>query len=99
MSIQRILSTNSLDSNKVLCVARYFFHTADGSRERDVVGVELADLPDARRQAVAFLGECMRDNPNILEDHDFRVEVTDIRGLLLFTVITIAINAPATGQA
>jgi len=40
----------------------------------------------------------MHDNPDILEDHDFRVEVTDTRGLLLFTVITIAINAPSTGQ-
>jgi hypothetical protein len=40
----------------------------------------------------------MRDNPMILEEHDFRVEVTDIRGLMLFTVITIAVNAPATGK-
>ena len=78
-------------------MARYFFHTADGSRERDVVGVELAALSDARRQAIAFLGECMHDNPDILNDHDFRVEVADVYGMLLFTVITIAINAPATG--
>ena len=77
---------------------RYFFHTADGSRERDVVGIELPKLPDARHQAIVFLGECIKDSPHLLEHHDFRVEVTDTLGALLFTVITIAVSAPTTGQ-
>ena len=39
----------------------------------------------------------MTDNPDILADHDFRVEVTDTYGALLLTVITIAIHSPSTG--
>ena len=76
---------------------RYFFHTADGSRDRDTVGMELETLSSARRHAVVFAGECMTDNPDILADHDFRVEVTDTYGALLLTVITIAIHSPSTG--
>jgi hypothetical protein len=78
-------------------LARYFFHTADGGRERDVVGIELATLSAARRQAIVFSGECMIDDPDILTKHDFRVEVTDIYGVLLVTIITLAVSAPATG--
>jgi hypothetical protein len=86
------------NSHKSIKVLRYFFHTADGSRERDVVGVELPALPDARHQAITFLGECIKDDPNLLEHHDFRVEVTDTLGELLLTVITIAVSAPTTGH-
>lgn len=61
-----------------------------------MVGIELMALSDARRQAIVFASECMIDDPDLLSHHDFRVEVTDTYGMLLLTVITIAINAPAT---
>ena len=76
---------------------RYYFHTADGSRDRDDTGIELPNLAAARQQAIVYAGECMTDDPSILAHRHFRVEVTDDRDLLLFTVITIAISAPSTG--
>jgi len=73
---------------------RYFFHTADGSRDRDETGTELPDYDAARKQAVMFAGEYMADNPGVVADRkDFRVEVTDDRNLLLFTVIAVAVPA------
>ena len=79
---------------------RYFFHTADGSRVRDTEGSELKDHGAARIEAIAYLGSCMRESPNVLSDgRDFRVEVTDDTEMLLFTIIALAIDAPASGRA
>lgn len=76
---------------------RFFFHTADGSRKRDEEGTELADLAAARIEAIRFTGMVLAGEPHHLWFHqDFRVEVTDETGLLLFTIITLAIDAPAT---
>ncbi|KQM49318.1 hypothetical protein ASE69_11135 [Sphingomonas sp. Leaf208] len=67
---------------------RYFFHTADGSRDRDMEGTELPDHRAARIEATKFAGACMNDNPNELwETGDFRIEVTDERDTLLFAII------------
>lgn len=73
----------------------YYFHTADGSRDRDEEGMDLPDHNAARRQAITYAGECMHYEPDILANRDFRVEVTDADDKLLFTVITLAIDAPA----
>jgi hypothetical protein len=78
---------------------RYFFNRTDGYVERDREGTELRDLSDARIQAIVFAGESLRDEPEkIWNGDDFRVEVTDDMGLLLFTVIASAIDAPSTNQ-
>ena len=78
---------------------RYFFHTADGSRDRDELGQEFATLAEARLNAIRYAGECMSYDPSILAGHcDFRIEVTDERGRLLCTVIMLAVNAPASGE-
>jgi hypothetical protein len=80
-------------------VQRYFFHTADGSRDRDEVGTELDGHAAAKVEAIKFAGNCLADDPGALFDtHGFRVEVTDAHGLLLFTVITLAVDAPAAGE-
>ena len=77
---------------------RYFFHTADGIRVRDTVGIELSGHAAARVQAIELTGRLLSDEPDYLSDgHDFRVEVTDRAGSLLFTILTMAINAPASG--
>ena len=82
-----------------LPMPRYFFHTADGSRDRDLEGVELKDHSAARREAIKFAGSVLNDQPAVLWDgRDFRVEVTDKTGDLLFTIITLAVNAPAGGD-
>jgi hypothetical protein len=77
---------------------RYFFHTADGSRERDTEGTELANYREARAVAIQHAGELLTHEPEHLwHDSDFRIEVTDETGLILFTVIMLAVDAPATG--
>ena len=75
---------------------RYFFDTANGSRFHDDDGMELADRRDARLYAVKFAGACIADDPALLETvTDFRVEVRDSDGLMLFTVTTFVTESPA----
>ena len=74
---------------------RYFFHAADGGREPDLKGTVLPDDAAAQYAAVQFAGETLRWNPkDIWNRGQWRVEVTDERGALLFTVITLAVDAP-----
>lgn len=80
-------------------MARYFFHTANHGRERDEQGFELADDDAARIEAIRFAGSMMADQPKVLWDgKDFRVEVTNEPGDLLFTIIMLAIDAPRFRQ-
>ena len=79
---------------------RYFFHTADGSRQRADEGTELRDQHAARTEAVRFAGALMADRPDMIWDgHDFRVEVTDEARHLLFTIIMLGVDAPASETA
>lgn len=74
---------------------RYHFHSADGSRDPDPEGTELPDDAAAQLAAVQFAGEVLRDDPDKLwQAGQWRVEVTDDAGVLLWTVITLAIDAP-----
>lgn len=73
----------------------YFFHTADGERHRDPSGVDLPDDAAARVEAIRFTGAIMADEPDVLWDgRDFRMEVVDAAQRLLFTIITLAVDAP-----
>lgn len=80
-------------------MARYFFNTTDGTSEPDVVGTELNDLAAARKHAIVFAGQVLHGEPTVLwNGRDFRVDVTDNRGLLLFTLTAYVTNAPAGGD-
>ena len=73
---------------------RYHFHCADGHREPDLEGTELADDEAAQHTAIAFAGEVLKHDPKDLwQKGQWRVEVTDAQGALLFTVITLAVDA------
>jgi hypothetical protein len=73
---------------------RFFFHTADGSRQRDTHGIELASEAVARREAVRVAGSLLNDEPDLLWDgREFRVEVTDQSGRLVLTVVTFSLAA------
>ena len=75
---------------------RYFFHSADGSLDVDIDGAELADLPAARLEAVKLAGAILREEPeDVWHSGSWRVEVTDQSGSLLFTVVTVAVDATA----
>ena len=74
---------------------RYFFHCADGLREPDTEGTELANDDLARQMAVSFAGEVLKERPELVWSRGmWRVEVTNEDNALLFTLITLAIDAP-----
>ena len=74
---------------------RYHFHSADGSRERDRDGTDLPDETTARMEAIKYAGEVLQHSPEGLwERGQWRVEVTNDDNALLFTVITLAVDAP-----
>jgi len=79
-------------------MARYFFHTNHPS-EIDVQDDEGLDFPSihaAKCEAVAYAGRLLADSANTFWDHgDFELMVTDERGLILFTMRVVGIEAPA----
>jgi hypothetical protein len=76
-------------------VPRSRFHSADGERDYDREGCELPDDEAAQIEAVRYAGEVLRWNAAALWARgQWRVEVTDDAGTLLFTVITLAVDAP-----
>ena len=73
----------------------YHFHCADRSRQPDAEGTELPDDRAAQQMAVEFAGEVLKGDPQLLwRKGQWRVEVTDDANVLLFTVITLAVDAP-----
>jgi hypothetical protein len=74
-------------------VARYFFHTANGSRDPDTLGMELPDQAAARVEAIRYAGAILADEPSLLQDGgNFRVEVTGNAQTLLTIVITSVVD-------
>jgi hypothetical protein len=81
-------------------MARYFFNQIDGEFKVDDRGLEFESLDRARLEAVRYAGEVMRDHPTLAwAGEDFRIEVTDENKLVLFTVIVVGVDAPATGHS
>jgi hypothetical protein len=75
---------------------RYFFNLAGAVVDPDDKGYELADLSEARIQAARWAGEYLRDRPEVVwMGEEFRIEVTDQHGELLFTFIAVGVDAPA----
>ena len=78
---------------------RYFFHNEDGRCYPDDQGVELADIQAARRTALLVLSEMLRDHVDeFWKSEGWRVIATDHTGLVLFTLETTALLAPAHGR-
>ena len=76
---------------------RCFFHIAGAIRDVDDAGVEIATIGEARLMAARYLSEVLKDQPDsIWLGDEVRVEVTDIDNLVLFTVISFGVDAPAT---
>jgi len=75
-------------------MARYFFHTRDGHREIDEVGIDLPDDRTAGLEAVRYGGSLLVDDPKILlHDQGLRVECVDDAGRLLYTVLVTSVDA------
>jgi hypothetical protein len=73
-----------------------FFNLAGAVRSPDAVGVEVPTIADARIQAALNIAEVIRDRPDIVwGGEEVRLEVTDERGLVLFTIIVVGLDAAA----
>ena len=74
---------------------RYFFHVYDGFSTKDNEGTELPDIFHAQEEAIrlsaALLGEM---GAKFWDGTDWRLEVTDEAGRLLFTLRFSAEEAP-----
>lgn len=74
---------------------RYHFDCVDSYREHDEEGTDLPDEEAARVMAVQFAGEVLKSDPEtVWRSGQWRVEVADERGVLLFTLLTVSIDAP-----
>jgi hypothetical protein len=73
-----------------------FFHLAGALQDPDDHGAEIATLGDARILAAKHLAEIIRDQPEaVWAGEELRMEVTDERHLVLFTIITFGVDAAA----
>ena len=75
---------------------RYHFNIHDGIRGRDADGLEFATWQDARSEAVRYAGEVLtEDSKRVALDEDWRMEVTDDVGLVLFSLDFCVLASPA----
>ncbi len=77
---------------------RFHFHLADGRDYPDEEGIVLPSITDARRLALMYMSEVLRDAASQpLPEQDWLLEVTTEEGLTLFTLNMFGIDAPVTG--
>ena len=77
-----------------------FFNLAGAVYDPDVKGLKMPSLVEARLEAARYIGEVIRDRPNLVwAGEEVRVEVTDDRQLVLFTVIVLGVDAPASPRS
>jgi hypothetical protein len=73
-----------------------FFNLAGAIYDPDVVGLEMPTIGEARLEAARYIGEVIRDKPDLVwAGEEVRVEVTDERRLVLFTVAVFGVDAAA----
>ena len=76
---------------------RFHFNVYDGVSALDPTGTELTDWPTARLEAVRLAGALMADDAQqIAVGEDWRLEVTDEAGLVLFRLDVTAQEPIAT---
>lgn len=81
-------------------MARYHFNLYDGHNLLDDEGYQFSTLSEARTQGVKFVGHALSDaGEEVFADQDWRLEVTDDRGLILFAVYVSAYDAAAARRA
>lgn len=78
----------------------YYFNLAGAVYDPDDEGVDLPTMQEARFFAAKHAGELLRDRPDLAwAGEELRVEVTNERQLVLFTVIILGVDAAAgTGK-
>ena len=75
---------------------QYFFHTTNGKRATDAEGLDLPDASAAQTAAIKLAGELLKAAPDLLSaSANLKVEVTDAKGIALFTVLVTVLNSAA----
>jgi len=78
-------------------VGRFHFNLFDGLTPRDKDGAHLVDLRSASIHAAKLAGAAlMRDPERFIDAPEWRIEVTDDTGLLVFDLFLYATEAPTT---
>ena len=78
-------------------MATYHIALRTESHVRETLEVERDDLTALRIELARFVGELLRDHAKeIWEDEDWRVDVTDEDGLILYVMKISATDSPAT---
>jgi hypothetical protein len=77
-----------------------FFNLAGAVYDPDVEGFEVATIDQARVLAAKHVAEVISDRPEIVwAGEEVRLEVTDERQLVLFTIMVVGVDAAsAAGQ-
>lgn len=77
---------------------RYFFHTDDRRSFHDEDGTPLANDAAARIEAARVLGQLLNEQPaDVWNDGQFRITVTDERGVILYSLDVAALRSSAAG--
>lgn len=77
---------------------RFFFHTNHPAEltVQDDEGLNFANIHEARTAAVKYAGQLLSDIAEKFWDTaDFDLTVTDARGLILFSMRVVGVEAPA----
>lgn len=78
---------------------RFYFNVHDGKSFPDEDGSELRDLRAARETAVRLAGDLLRDHAAAFwTGEEWRMEVTDKQGLILFCLTFVAQDAPTLAK-
>ena len=78
-------------------MARYNIELRTESHVSETLSVDMEDLTALRVQVATFVGEMLRDHAGqIWVDEDWRIDVTDDKGLILYVMQIQAMRAAAT---
>jgi hypothetical protein len=77
-----------------------FFNLAGAVYDPDVIGYDVDTISQARLLAAKHVAEIIADRPEMVwAGEEVRLEVTDERQLVLFTIMVVGVDAAAvTGQ-
>jgi len=79
---------------------RFHFHVHDGCSTLDPEGTELPDPQAARLEAIRIAGDILKhDAHRIALGEDWRIEVTDDTGLILFQMTFLVVESPVMRRA
>ena len=78
---------------------RFHFNVIGSTADRDLEGTEFLDIKAAKRKARRYAGTRLSDSVLMSDpDDDWRIEITDPTGLILFRIDVTVTDSPATSR-